>query len=91
MVRIVHLDLCRLALYLAAESPLLPETGHEEDMKTLLYYREPKTCFSYTYPTAHEHYFQWALDLATSTLVLRCSCDKVMTLKEIADWINAKG
>jgi len=60
-------------------------------MTTLLYYREPKTCFSYTYQTAHEHYFQWSLDPATSTLVLRCSCGKVMTLKETQDWINAKG
>jgi len=89
MVRIVHLDLRRLALHLAAELPLPVETGHEEDMTTLLY--SEKAYYTYTYPTAHEHYFQWTLDPVTSTLVLRCACDKVMTLKEAQDWINAKG
>ncbi len=60
-------------------------------MTTLLYYREPSTSFTYTFPTAHEHYFQWSLDPATSTLVLRCSCGAVMTLKETQDLVNAKG
>ncbi len=58
-------------------------------MTTLLY--SEKAYYTYTCPTAHEHYFQWSLDLATSTLVLRCACDKVLTLKEAQDWINAKG